>query len=57
MVDYCKILDLKGEKCERLLDFLNNVCSIPSEEPEPELWKGRDLRAEWKELYKRLTGG
>jgi len=22
----------------------------------PEIWKGRDLRAEWTEMYKRLSG-
>jgi hypothetical protein len=57
MVNYCKILDLEGEKCDKLNDFLRNACNVSSAEPEPELWKGRDLRAEWKELYKKITGG
>lgn len=57
LVNYCKVLGLKDEKCEKLLDFLRTACSESSGGEEPVLWKGRDLRAEWKEMYKRLTGG
>jgi len=57
LVNPCKILELDEEKCEILKDFLRKACGTPSGEAEPELWKGRDLNAEWKELYKRISGG
>lgn len=56
MVDYCKIVGVEGEKCQKLREFLKDSCK-PSKPKEPTLWKGRDLIAEWKEMYKRLTGG
>jgi hypothetical protein len=57
LVDYCKIVGVEGEKCEKVLEFIQDACPQAPSEPEPVLWKGRDMRQEWQDLYKKLTGG
>ena len=53
----CDHLKLTPPQRTILKSELRNICGNEQDhEPQPELWKGRDLRKEWLELYRKIQG-